>query len=387
MNHSIFPQGTFGYDLQFLKQHNIEPVILKDNSSAAQIIVIPAWQGRVLTSTANNAEGFSYGWINYKLIESGKNALHINAFGGEERLWLGPEGGQFSFYFKKGTKQIFDNWFVPKEFDTESFEIVSQNSREISLKKQVRLINYSGNSFDIKIERNIKILSASEAEDFASIKPGSSIKSVSYESENKLTNTGENPWVKQNGLMSIWMLSMMVPSPDVVIFAPFKSGNDKDLGKVVNSDYFGEIPENRLKVSNGFIFLKADGKFRSKIGLSPLRTKGIVASYDAKNSALTILSCRLPEHPAEYVNSKWEIQKDPYSGDVMNAYNDGPLEDGSQMGPFYEIESSSPAAQLEPGKSITHLQRIYHFEGNEKELDEITQKLLGTNIQTIKSVF
>ncbi|MDP4186831.1 MAG: hypothetical protein Q8905_02190, partial [Bacteroidota bacterium] len=136
MNHSIFPQGSFGYDLQFLRQHNIEPVILKDNSSGAQIMVIPAWQGRVLTSTANNADGFSYGWINYKLIDSGKKAGHINAFGGEERLWLGPEGGQFSFYFKKGTEQIFDNWFVPKEFDTESFEIVSQNSREISLKKQ-----------------------------------------------------------------------------------------------------------------------------------------------------------------------------------------------------------------------------------------------------------
>jgi hypothetical protein len=27
----------------------------------------------------------------------GKTAEHFNAFGGEERFWLGPEGGSFPF--------------------------------------------------------------------------------------------------------------------------------------------------------------------------------------------------------------------------------------------------------------------------------------------------
>jgi hypothetical protein len=26
---------------------------------------------------------------------------HINVFGGEDRFWLGPEGGQFSIFFAK----------------------------------------------------------------------------------------------------------------------------------------------------------------------------------------------------------------------------------------------------------------------------------------------
>jgi len=48
-------------------------------------------------------------------------------------------------------------------------------------------------------------------------------------------------------------------------------------------------------------------------------------------------------------------------GDAVNSYNDGPVTDGSIMGPFYEIESSSPAANLSPGEKITHTQRIFHI--------------------------
>ena len=43
-----------------------------------------------------------------------------------------------------------------------------------------------------------------------------------------------------------------------------------------------------------------------------------------------------------YVNGQWGPQEDPFAGDVINSYNDGPVEDGSIMGPFYEIETSSP---------------------------------------------
>ena len=62
----------------------------------------------------------------------------------------------------------------------------------------------------------------------------------------------------------------------------------------------------------------------------------------------------------EYVNSKWEIQKDPFSGDAINSYNDGPV-NGSQMGKWYEIESSSPAAALKSNESLTHYHRTIHI--------------------------
>ncbi|NJK94376.1 MAG: hypothetical protein HC905_05050 [Bacteroidales bacterium] len=77
--------------------------------------------------------------------------------------------------------------------------------------------------------------------------------------------------------------------------------------------------------------------------------------------------------------------KDPFSGDAVNAYNDGPVEDGTQMGPFYELESSSPAAALTPGEKLTHTQVIFHLEGSENELDSIVGKLFSITLNDIKN--
>ena len=75
---------------------------LSDNTGYAKVAVSPAWQGRVMTSTAGGDAGLSFGWINRELIASGKRQPHMNAFGGEDRFWMGPEGGQFSIFFAKG---------------------------------------------------------------------------------------------------------------------------------------------------------------------------------------------------------------------------------------------------------------------------------------------
>ena len=55
-----------------------------------------------MTSTARGLKGRSYGWINHDLIASKEIQKQMNAYGGEDRFWLGPEGGQFSLFFKKG---------------------------------------------------------------------------------------------------------------------------------------------------------------------------------------------------------------------------------------------------------------------------------------------
>src|SRR6185503_5501570 len=81
-----YRKGSFGYDLNFLQQHHKDLVVLGNDSSNALVIVAPAYQGRVMTSTAEGKEGLSFGWVNHELIASGKQAEHINAFGGEERF-------------------------------------------------------------------------------------------------------------------------------------------------------------------------------------------------------------------------------------------------------------------------------------------------------------
>jgi len=52
----------------------------------------------VLTSTADGLGGASFGWINRELIASGRLQPHMNAFGGEDRFWMGA-GRRAVFHF------------------------------------------------------------------------------------------------------------------------------------------------------------------------------------------------------------------------------------------------------------------------------------------------
>jgi hypothetical protein len=377
--------GTFGFDLAFLNRYQ-ETIVLSDSGGKARVVLMPDWQARVMTSTANGNGGFSYGWINYKLIESGQRTEHINAYGGEERLWLGPEGGQFSVYFAKGVKQEFINWYVPPELDTEPFEVVSVSQSRAAFSKQFRLANYSGTPLDIGIERNVELLSGQSLVKALGMEVPDLVSCVAYQSDNVLINKGKNSWTRETGMLSVWMLSMLTPSPGVTIFIPYRS-DPEITGKILNDDYFGKVPADRLTAESGMIFFKADGKYRSKIGIPPQRAMNFSGSYDSKNKALTLLWCDLPEGRIDYVNSKWEIQQDPFSGDAINAYNDGPVEDGTQMGPFYELESSSPAADLKPGERLMHRQRIFHFEGPVDQLSKITEAVFGIALNDISGKF
>ena len=94
-------ENSFGEVVSFVERHS-KLVVLTDENSGASIAVWPAMQGRVLTSSVAGANGLGYGWVNRELIASGKIAQHINAVGGEDRIWLGPKGGQFSIFFAPG---------------------------------------------------------------------------------------------------------------------------------------------------------------------------------------------------------------------------------------------------------------------------------------------
>lgn len=378
--------GTYGYDLAFLNKFK-ETVVLSDSQEKAQLVIIPGWQARVMTSTANGTGGFSYGWINYKLIKSGVKTEHINAYGGEERLWLGPEGGQFSIYFAKGVKQEFSNWFVPGELDTVGFEVVSTDKTHARFTKQFSLTNYSGTKLDIGIDRTIELLTNSAIDSILGFTLPDSVDRIAYQSDNVLINRGQKSWTRESGMLSVWMLSMLNPSPEVTIFIPYREEGLNQQAKIVNDDYFGKVPADRLTIDKGVIYFKVDGKYRSKIGIPPQRAMSFSGSYDAQHKALTLLWCDIPMGRTDYVNSKWELQKEPFSGDAINAYNDGPVEDGTQMGPFYELESSSPAANLKPGEKLLHRQRIFHFEGDEAQLSLITDKIFGISLTGINCKF
>ncbi|PAY18861.1 hypothetical protein CKO51_14210 [Rhodopirellula sp. SM50] len=385
---------TFADDLAFMKKHT-PIVVLRDGGAA--VAVAPAYQGRVMTSTFDHQSGPSFGWINRPVIQQGllsdeqkKGTLeeHIYIFGGEERFWLGPEGGQYALFFKPGSNFEFSDWATPPAIDTEAYELVEQTDASAKFKHSTELINYSGAEFQVGIERTVKLLDKQEASQLLDVELGEGLRMVSYETDNRITNTGSHAWKPETGLLSIWILGMYNPSPETTVVIPFQQGSDKKLGPRVNDTYFGKVPPDYLQVEDDKLFFRGDGTRRGKIGISPQRSKGIAGSYDAAGGVLNIVTYNVQDAPHGFVNSMWELQDQPYSGDVINSYNDGSPEPGKPpLGPFYELETSSPAAALKPGETMRHVQRTYHLQGSEDQLDTLAQQLLGVRLDAIIDAF
>ncbi|MGH9318418.1 MAG: DUF6786 family protein [Vicinamibacteria bacterium] len=377
------PTKTYGDDVAFL-EHHLDVTELSDASGKSRVAVVGEYQGRVMTSTSGGASGPSYGWIHREAIASGERKPHINVFGGEDRFWLGPEGGQYSIFFEKDDPFDLEHWQTPEPIDWGAWEVVSRDGAQVQFQKSMDLVNYAGTRLTLDAFRTIRLVDPAAS----GIPMGPGTEAVAYESENTITNRGENAWTKETGLLSIWILGMFNPSPTTTVVLPFMAGPEETLGPTVNDAYFGTVPRDRLVIGEGVLYFRGDGEYRSKIGLSRKRALPIMGSYDGSAFVLTLVEYTLPENATDYVNSMWELQGEPYRGDVVNSYNDGPPAPGAKpLGPFYELESSSPAAALSPGESLTHVHQTFHFRGPEAELDAIVQKALGVSVRDIVGAF
>jgi hypothetical protein len=385
------PPSNFGQDVAFLKKHG-DTIVLRRGDAA--VAVTPAYQGRVMTSTATGDNGNGYGWLNCKLIAKGvvppeqaKGMLEskIHVFGGEERFWLGPEGGQFGIFFAPGAKFDFADWKTPAAIDTEPFDMVSSDETKAVFARTFSVTNQSGTKFDVGVERTVRLLDRGQTAQALGVAIPEGLPFVAYETVNTITNRGEQAWEADSGLLSVWILGMYKPSPSTVMAIPFREDGE---GPVVNDAYFGKIAPDRLRVGKGVVFFKGDGASRGKIGIPPSRSTPFAGSYSPALGALTIVRCDPVSQEGRYVNSMWEKQENPYAGDVINAYNDGsPAPGEPPLGPFYELETSSPGAELAPGASLTHKQTTVHFAGSPDQLDAISSAKLGAGIMEIRDAF
>jgi hypothetical protein len=374
----------FASDLAFLRQHT--DIVLLSDPSGAQVAVAPGYQGRVMTSTAG--DGASFGWIGRTAVAGGQRQPHMNVFGGEDRFWLGPEGGQYSLYFRPGDPFDLSHWQVPEPIDWGAWNSSERSSSSVRFTKRMTLTNYSNTTLDIEVDRAVRLLNGQDAAIHLGTTPGAGIRMVGYESANTVINVGGTAWRPESGLISIWILGMFNPSPQTTIAIPFAPGAEATLGAIVNDAYFGKVPGDRLIVKDGIVFFRGDGQYRSKIGLSPSRARDVAGSYDAAGRVLTLVQYTRPADATRYVNSMWEIQREPYKGDVINSYNDGPPAPGQPpLGPFYELETSSPALSLAPQERYTHVHRTFHFAGPEAELDRLARATLGVGVAEVAAAF
>lgn len=386
-------ERSYEEDVAFLKKHT---QVVELRVGEAAVAVAPDYQARVMTSTTGGRPAYSFGWLNDPVIErgvlkgadaKGRMEEHIHVFGGEERFWMGPEGGQFGLYFAPGAPFDFASWKTPPVLDTEPFETVKTSTSEATFRRRLTLRNWTGTTFDVQVARTVRVLTPRQLSQHWRIELPDDVSFVAYETDNRITNAGRQAWRPEKGLVSVWLLGMYKPTLKSVIVIPFRAGDEATLGTTVNDVYFGKISEQRLKIGDGVLFFRADGQSRGKIGISPRRTLGTAGSYSADVGALTVVCCGAPQGNL-FVNSLWEQQKCPYAGDAINAYNDGaPAPGKPPLGPFFELETSSAAAELSPGDTFEHRQVTVHITGPEKSLDEAARRYLKTTLEQIKTAF
>ena len=382
--------NTYGQVKAFLAKHT-DLVELADQKGG-RVLVAPAYQGRVMTSTLDGEHGMSFGFICYDFIEKAQNDLRFNNYGGEERLWISPEGGQFSLFFEPGLKQQkLKDWYTPKDINEGAWNVIARGGSVIRMDRKMKLQNTSGTRFDLNVARDVRILSGRDVakllgNDVAEILGGDGVKSVAFETVNRITNRGR-PWTKRQGLISLWMLGMLNSSPRTVVIVPYRPGDEAELGPVVRADYFGALGPDRLKILPEAILFRADAKYRSKLGTSKRRAVDVLGSIDFHGGVLTFVQFSMPDDVAKqpYMNNIWENPLDePYDGDVINSYNDGPNDLGSQMGKFYELETLSPAAELKTGETLTHRNRTVHVKADAKTLDRLARRIFGVSLERVR---
>jgi hypothetical protein len=371
------PPTTFADDVAFLSR--FAPIQVLESPSGGRIAVSAHYQGRVMTS-AVAPDGRSLGFVNRQFIEEGKTGTVFDNYGGEDRFWLGPEGGQYALYFPPGKTFAFSNWQTPHAMQEGAWETKDATATSTTFSRRMEIVNYAATPFTIGVERKVSLVSPEEAKERLGVAPAPSVQWVGFSTSNAITNLGPTAWTEAKGLVSVWILGMFAPVPGTRVIVPFEKAAK---GEIVNDRYFGKVPADRLAVraEDGFLLFKCDGQHRSKIGLGPARAKPVLGSYSDEGKLLTIVVYTKPGGATRYVNSMWEQQKEPYGGDVVNSYNDGPTEPGkASLGGFYEIETSSPAAPLAPNEKLVHVHQTFHFTGPRDALDAIARKVLGVSL-------
>jgi len=379
--------------LQELKKY--AQVVELVGEGGARVAVSPQLQGRVMTSTCAGPEGLSFGFINWDFLKAGKPDKHFNNYGGEDRFWLSPEGGPYSLWFAPGAPQTLEHWFTPPAFNEGAWPVVSKPEDPFCrMHMPMKLQNTAGARFEVEVERTVRLLKKEDlaqlfGPEAARLMAADGIQWVGYETMNVLTNKGE-PMSKQKGLISIWIAGMMNAGPQTVVIVPYKAGPESVLGPVVETSYFGVIPPDRVKITPQAVLFLADANYRSKIGTSQRRARNVAGSIDFQNQVLTLVHFSMPDNPAEhaYMCNLWgEHKGSSYEGDVFNSYTDGPPGEGKpQMGKFYELESLSPAAELQPGESLRHAHRTIHIQADLKTLVPIARQVLGVDLEEVRTL-
>ena len=381
--------------VRLLREAGNDPVVLQGEDQNKVVVVTPELVGRVLCTGLDGIEGYTDCYIDEGQIKKGaaqsERAGKWSSFGGEERIWLAPEGGKYGLYYQQGEAQEFQNYMVPESLNSTRYQVMgkSEDGGSVTFKAPLQLVNYQGTNFDLEIVRKVQILeSCPYALGF-----GHKIESVGFETNTWVRNVGDKPLTRESGAIGVWTLGQFPAKDHSVIIVPFRSGPDSLLGPVLNTEYFktdmidttkaprGHTYGDYWEVKEDFALVKANGSVMTKIEMGPKRSLGRLASVDLQEFEMTIVEFRMyPE--LDYVASYWlPYDANPYDGAAISVFV---LSKEAGVPPFYELEVISPALFLQPSEQYQHISRTYHLRGDRDTIAQICQRHLNADLETLQ---
>ena len=382
---------TYREAKQFLSKYT--QVVELTNAQGARVAICPGWQGRVMTSTCGGLDGQSFGYMNTEFIEKGEPNLHFNNYGGEDRFWLAPEGGQFSLWFRPGDPQDLDHWFTPPAFNEGHWEQLPTADRAaVRMTHPMHLANTSSAIFDLKVDRAVRLLGSEELPKLFGAAAGdllasADVKKVAYETTNCVTNSGP-AFQKEKGLVSIWILGMLAAGPQTVVMVPYRPGPEAELGPVVNSNYFGTVPPERLETTPQAILFRGDANYRASWAPRNAGRKmcwGPSTTNRACSRWSTSACPTIPPNTTTSIASGKCRRRSLFGGTWSTPTTTVLRRPGKKgLGAFFEIESLSPALSLTTGQTLVHQHRTLHVQAPLPLLAQLAKVVLGVDLDEVR---
>lgn len=365
--------SSYEQDLALLNSRT-KVIELVGEDENARLLICPELQGRVMTSTFGGPTGKANGWFDRAKLSAGEGPYA--GLGGEDRVWIGPLGSQFSFYYQQLEPLDEDNWLVPSAMESEPYELVAATPHNVRVGKEMNLVNFQGTHFRLAVDREISLLDKATAEERLEISIPQQVRFVGFRSENRLTNVGDKAWSRQTGLATLLSMGMYTGTDATTVLIPLS--DTARLDDIFR--YFAPQDQNRLRIKDSVLHFRTDGRQRSKIGVPRELASPVYGSYSPEEQRLTIIRYR-QTNDSLYFNSYATVQDEPFRGEVIPVYNNGPLDDKvTDKASFFEMESAAALRGLAPGASLWHYHEVYHFGGTEEELSVIAKVVLGADL-------
>lgn len=363
--------------LSLMQDLDADPVILRGDISGRIVVLAPTLMGRVMCCGFDGEEGASNGYVLEEQLregfsKSGEGAW--NNFGGEERLWFGPDGGAFGLQFKPGP-QIYENYFLPPAMNDQQYELFRTDEKSATFGTTLQMTNVAGHRICLKITREVSILERSPYE------AGSrTLECVGFVSKTTAENVGDEPLTRQTGPFYLWTPGQFDCSDHTIIMAPIQAGNVEERGEPFCMDYIpkvcpgGKMDERFWSIGEDRVLIKASGRAQTKIDFWKRRSLGRLGAVDLEKAVLTCVDVAVYDD-MDYAAGYWlPYDGDPYDGAVMSVFVLAGDIHTQGIPLFYELEGMSPALFLAPGESFCHESRTAHLRGERRALATVCER-------------